>query len=68
MGKWISQPLVLETKSVTKAIITGSVKRVIILLNAVKVTDSATSPFASIENTFDELPPGQHATNTNPMK
>ena len=61
-------PLVLDTKSVTKAIITGKVNRVIMLLSAVRVTDKATSPLASIENTFDELPPGQQATNVRPMK
>ena len=41
---------------------------VTILLIAVSVTDSATSPFANIEKTFDELPPGQHAMSTIPMK
>jgi hypothetical protein len=38
------------------------------LLIAVSVTDNATSPLANIEKTFDELPPGQHATNTIPIK
>ena len=38
------------------------------LLNAVRVTDKATSPFASMEKTFEELPPGQQATSTSPMK
>jgi hypothetical protein len=46
----------------------GNVNRVIMLLIAVKVTDRATSPFASIEKTLDELPPGQHATSTRPIK
>ena len=31
------------------------------LLRAVSVTDRATSPFASFENTLEELPPGQQA-------
>ena len=61
-------PDMSETAAVTNSMITGSVKRVIMLLNAVRVTDKATSPFASIENTFDELPPGQQATSTSPMK
>ena len=47
---------------------TGMVKRVIMLLNAVSMTDRATSPPASLENTFDELPPGQHAISMRPMK
>ena len=37
------------------------------LLSAVSVTDKATSPLASIENTFDELPPGQQAISISPM-
>ena len=47
---------------------TGSVKSVTMLLTAVSVTDRATSPLASMENTFDELPPGQQATSTSPIK
>jgi hypothetical protein len=47
---------------------TGMVNNVIMLLMAVSVTDKATSPFANIENTFDELPPGQQAMSTMPMK
>ena len=47
---------------------TGTVTSVMTLLNAVSVTDSATSPPASIENTLLELPPGQHAISTNPTK
>jgi hypothetical protein len=47
---------------------TGIVNNVIMLLIAVSVTDNATSPFANIEKTLDELPPGQHAISTNPMK
>lgn len=39
-----------------------------ILLTAVSVTDNAVSPFASIENMFDELPPGQQAISTRPIK
>ena len=47
---------------------TQSIKSVTMLLMAVSVTDRATSPLASIENTFDELPPGQHAMSVIPMK
>ena len=52
----------------TNSIIMGRVKSVITLLSAVRVTDSAMSPFASIENIFDELPPGQQAISIIPMK
>ena len=45
----------------------GTVTKVMILLNAVSVTDSATSPLASIEKTLLELPPGLHATNMIPI-
>ena len=45
----------------------GNVNSVMILLHAVSVTDNATSPFASMENTLLELPPGQHATSIMPM-
>ena len=38
------------------------------LLHAVSDTDSATSPLAIIENTFDELPPGQQAISTKPIR
>ena len=38
------------------------------LLNAVSVTDNATSPPASMENTLLELPPGQQAMSTTPTK
>ena len=51
-----------------RSIIRGSVNRVITLLIAVSVTDRATSPFASMENTLEELPPGQQAMSTSPMK
>ena len=47
--------------------ISGNVKSVMILLHAVNVTDSATSPFANMENTLLELPPGLHATSIMPM-
>ena len=50
------------------SMMTGSVNIVTMLLIAVNVTDSATSPFANLEKTFDELPPGQHAMSTIPMK
>ena len=67
-GRLTSTPLCSVTKRATNSIITGIVNKVIMLLMAVNVTDNATSPFASIENTLDELPPGQHAINTNPIK
>jgi hypothetical protein len=38
------------------------------LLSAVSETDSATSPPANMENTFDELPPGEQAMSNNPKK
>jgi hypothetical protein len=57
-----------ETHPETNFMITGMVKRVMTLLSAVSVTDNATSPFASIEKTFEELPPGQHAISTSPIK
>lgn len=53
---------------VTHSRMSGTVKRVIMLLHAVSDTDSATSPLASIENTLDELPPGLHAISTKPMR
>ena len=53
---------------VAQLMITGMVKRVIKLLSAVRVTDRATSPPASLENTFDELPPGQQAISISPIK
>ena len=58
---------ICDIEAVTHSIITGRVKSVIMLLNAVKVTDNATSPFISMENTFDELPPGHHATDVLPL-
>ena len=42
--------------------------KVMTLLSAVRVTERATSPLASMEKTFEELPPGQHATRTRPIK
>ena len=67
-GSSMLTPEMSETAAVTNSIITGSVNKVIMLLNAVRVTDKATSPFASMEKTFEELPPGQQATSTSPMK
>lgn len=58
----------LPTAVVAQSIMRGTVKRVIMLLHAVSDTESATSPRASIENTFDELPPGQQAMSTKPMR
>ena len=53
--------------AVTSCIIIGIVKSVTMLLTAVSDTESATSPFASFENTLLELPPGQHAMSTRPI-
>ena len=61
-------PTLSPTRAVAQLIITGMVNSVTMLLIAVRVTESATSPPASLENTFDELPPGQHAISTRPMK
>ena len=47
-------------------ITSGIVNNVSMLLHAVRDTLSATSPLASIENTLDELPPGQHAMSIRP--
>ena len=57
----------IRTLAVTHVIISGKVKSVMMLLQAVSVTESATSPFANIENTLLELPPGLQATNMMPM-
>ena len=67
-GRLTSTPLCSETKRATNSIMTGMVNNVTMLLTAVSVTDNATSPFANMENTFDELPPGQQAIRTIPMK
>ncbi len=58
----------LPAELVTHAMIMGTVTSVMMLLHAVSETESATSPLASIEKTFDELPPGQHAISTKPMR
>ena len=67
-GRLTSTPLCSETKRATNSMMTGMVNNVTILLMAVSVTDNATSPFANIENTLDELPPGQQAMRTIPIK
>ena len=67
-GRWTSTPDCCETKTEARSIIRGRVNRVITLLIAVSVTDRATSPLASMENTLEELPPGQQAMSTSPMK
>ena len=67
-GSSMDIPALCETKCDVSSIMTGSVKSVTMLLTAVSVTDRATSPLASMENTFDELPPGQQATSTSPIK
>lgn len=59
---------VLLAAVVTHSKMRGTVNSVMILLHAVSDTESATSPLASIENTFDELPPGQHAISTKPIR
>ena len=61
-------PTFSPTIRVAQLIITGIVKRVIMLLSAVSITERATSPPASLENTFEELPPGQQAISIRPMK
>ena len=58
----------LPAQAVTHSMISGTVNRVIMLLHAVSDTESATSPRASIEKTFDELPPGQQAMSTKPIR
>ena len=67
-GKTTSTPACCETNAETAPIISGRVNNVTTLLTAVRVTESATSPLASMENTFEELPPGQQATSTRPIK
>jgi hypothetical protein len=44
----------------------GIVNTVMILLNAVRVTESATSPFAKYVIKFDDGPPGHNASIINP--
>ena len=58
----------LPTALVTHAMMSGTVTRVMMLLQAVSDTERATSPLANIENTFDELPPGQQAISTKPIR
>ena len=60
-------PTCCPTALVTICMISGRVKRVMMLLIAVSETESATSPFASILKILLELPPGQQAINTKPM-
>ena len=60
-------PTCCPTEAVTHCIISGRVNSVIMLLRAVKDTESATSPFASILKILLELPPGQQAISTRPM-
>lgn len=67
-GRLTSTPLCSVTKRATNSIMTGMVNNVTMLLMAVSVTDNATSPFTNIENTLDELPPGQQAMSMIPMK
>ena len=67
-GRLMSMPLCSETKLETNSIMAGIVNMVTILLIAVSVTERATSPFANMENTLEELPPGQQAISIIPMK
>ena len=60
-------PADCPTCTVTQLRIRGTVKSVITELSAVSETDNATSPFASMENTLLDDPPGEHATRTSPM-
>ena len=61
-------PTLSPTSRVAQPIMTGIVNKVIMLLSAVSVTDRATSPLANLEKTLEELPPGQQAMSTRPMK
>lgn len=47
---------------------TGIVNNVMTLLKAVRDTDNATSPLAIMEKILDELPPGEQAISTKPIK
>ena len=67
-GRCIVIPLLSPATCVANFIMTGIVNRVIMLLNAVNDTESATSPLAIIENILEELPPGEQAMSTNPIK
>ena len=67
MGRRISVSIVLPIHDTAVLMIKGMVNSVMILLSAVKRMDSATFPFANIENTFEELPPGQQAMRMTPM-
>ena len=67
-GSSMVAPACTATKRAAKPITSGIVKSVMRLLKAVSVTERATSPLASIEKTFDELPPGQQATSSSPRK
>ena len=61
-------PTLSPTSLVAQPMMTGIVNKVMMLLIAVSVTDRATSPLANLEKTLDELPPGQQAMSTSPMK
>ena len=61
-------PTLSPTSCVAQLIMKGMVNSVMMLLRAVRVTERATSPPASLEKTLDELPPGQQAMSTRPMK
>ena len=67
-GKCMIIPLLSPATCVANSIMTGIVNRVIMLLRAVNETESATSPLAIIENILEELPPGEQAMSTNPIK
>jgi len=67
-GSSMAVSLCSATKRATPSMSSGMVTSVIRLLSAVSVTESATSPRASIVKTFDELPPGEQATSMSPMK
>ena len=61
-------PTAAPAYSVVHCMMIGTVNRVMIELTAVRETESATSPFASIEKTLLEEPPGQHAMSITPIK
>ena len=64
-GNWMS--VAVPTDCVTKAMMAGTVNRVMTLLRAVSDTDNATSPPANMEKTLLELPPGLQAMSMMPM-
>jgi hypothetical protein len=54
--------------SIPSSIQRGRVMSVSTLLRAVSDTERATSPPANMENTLEELPPGEQAISSSPKK